>query len=146
MAVDGWQLVLCRKLYESRAVKSGECIRKDDQPVGTRTSHGVECTLEFVGVPYFQGLEAHAQRRRCGFYDAQVGMQECAGRIPQDSQAGHCWDKFNEQLRLFGGNVRACIESDPRDVPPRDAEGSGQTLGQRDHHLQKRLGLTRWPL
>src|SRR5215475_12878577 len=52
------------------------------------------------------------------FYDAQVGMQECGGRIPQDSQAGHCWDKFNEQLRLFGGNVRACIESDPRDVPP----------------------------
>src|SRR5262249_50318706 len=85
MAVDGWQLVLCRKLYESRAVKSGECIRKDDQPVGTRTSHGVECTLEFVGVPYFQGLEAHAQRRRCGFYDAQVGMQECAGRIPRDT-------------------------------------------------------------
>jgi hypothetical protein len=95
------------------------------------TSHGVESVFEFVGVMYFQGLEIHAQRRRRAFYNAPIGMQECTVRIPKDGQAGRFGNYLDEQLRLLGGYVRACIEGYPSDVSSGMREALDETLAYR---------------
>jgi len=95
------------------------------------TSHGVKGALEFVGVLDLQRLKVYAQRRRCSFYNAPIGMQKCTGWIPKDSQAGCLGNSLDEQLRLFGGYVGACIEGYPGDVSSGVREALNETLAYR---------------
>src|SRR5262245_32529414 len=55
-------------------------------------------------------------------------MQECTGRIPKDRQAGRLGNDLNEELRLLGSNVRACIEGYPSDVCSGMREAFDETL------------------
>src|SRR5262245_4337792 len=111
-----WEAVALQKGLQASHGESSRMYLKGRSARRRRASYGVKCALEFVGISYFQRLKAHAQRWRCSFYNAPVGIEESAVWVPQDSQVGRCWDNLNEQLRLFGGNVGACIESNPRDV------------------------------
>jgi hypothetical protein len=94
-------------------------------------SHGVEGALQFAGVLYLHGLEVYAQCGRRDFYHAEVRMHYRSGRIPKDSQEGCLGNGLDDQLGLFRGYVRACIERYPGNVSPRMRQALDEPLANR---------------